>query len=208
MRSRAATTLHPAPAALPRPAPTAPLERPTCEGHLHETSSEVHLRSPITPRRPDAAAGPGSSSFSPVFSSPALPRWNGQRFGFYPGLRTPQLPAAHARAEKGQRALARVLRLRPKPTSSSASHLNSCTITPHVVAGGLHRHRLHSCRLQLCRELPDRRDRRRHRLQVRRPVLLPRRRRHPDAHHRGLLLHVDPRDDLIAQLVVLVRIEE
>ena len=115
VRSRAATTLRPAPAALPRPAPTAPLQRPTCEGHLHETSSEVHLRSPITPEQPDAAPGPGSSSFPPVFSSPALPGWNGQRFGFYPGLRTPQLPAAHARAETGQRALTRVLRLRPKP---------------------------------------------------------------------------------------------
>jgi len=44
----------------------------------------------------------------------------------------------------------------------------------------------------------------RHRLQVRRPVLPPRRRGHPDAHHRGLLRHVDPRDDLIAQLVVLI----
>jgi hypothetical protein len=27
---------------------------------------------------------------------------------------------------------------------------------------------------------------------------------HPDAHDRGLLRHVDPRDDLIAQLVVLI----
>jgi len=161
VRSRAATTLRPAPAALPRPAPTAPLQRPTCEGHLHETSSEVHSRSPITPRRPDAAAGPGSSSFPPVFSSPALPGWNGQRFGFYPGLRTPKLPAAHARAETGQRALARVLRLRPKPTSSSASHLNPCTITPHVVRSRLHRHHLHPGRRQLRRELPDRRHRRR-----------------------------------------------
>ena len=60
------------------------------------------------------------------------------------------------------------------------------------------------CRLQLRRELRDRRDRRRHRLQVRRPVLPPLRRGHPDAHHRGLLRHVDPRDDLIAQLVVLI----
>ena len=60
------------------------------------------------------------------------------------------------------------------------------------------------CRLQLGRELGDRRDRRRHRLQVRRPVLPPRHRGHPDAHDRGVLRHVDPRDDLIAQLVVLV----
>ena len=116
VRSRAATTFRLAPAVLPRPAPTAPLQRPTCEGHLHETSSEVHLRSPITPRRPDTVPEPESrAGFPPVFSSPALPGWNGQRFGFYPGLRTPRLPAAHARAETGQRALTRVLRLRPKP---------------------------------------------------------------------------------------------
>lgn len=49
VRSRPAITPRPAPAALPRPVPTAPLEHPTCGGHLHETSSEVHSRSPITP---------------------------------------------------------------------------------------------------------------------------------------------------------------
>ena len=31
--------------------------------------------------------------FPPVFSSPAAPEWNESRFGFYPGLHTPQLPA-------------------------------------------------------------------------------------------------------------------
>jgi hypothetical protein len=48
VRSRPAIILRPAPAALPRPVPTAPPEHPTRGGHLHETSSGVHSRSPIT----------------------------------------------------------------------------------------------------------------------------------------------------------------
>jgi hypothetical protein len=115
VRSRPAIILRAAPAALPRPVPTAPLEHPTCGVNLHETSSGVHSRSPITPGRPDAAPGPGSRRFPPVFSSPASPGWNGSRFGFFPRLRTPQLPATHARAETGQCALARVLRPRHQP---------------------------------------------------------------------------------------------
>ena len=59
VRSRPAIILRPAPAALPRPVPTAPLEHPTCGGNLHETSTGVHLRSPITPGRPDAARRTG-----------------------------------------------------------------------------------------------------------------------------------------------------
>jgi hypothetical protein len=56
--------------------------------------------------------GREAAHLPPVFSSPAPPGWNGDRFGFYPGLRTPQLPAAHARAETGHRALTRVPRSR------------------------------------------------------------------------------------------------
>ncbi len=60
VRSQPATTLRPAPAASQRPVPTAPLTHPIGGGHLHEASSGVHSHSPITPRRPDAAPGPGS----------------------------------------------------------------------------------------------------------------------------------------------------
>jgi hypothetical protein len=129
VRSRPAIILRPAPAVLPRPVPTAPLEHPTCGGHLHETSSEIHSRSPITPRQLDAAPGPGSQSLPPVFSSPAAPGWNTGRFGFYPGLRTPQLPATHARAETGQRALARVPR--PRPQSGLQRRLPLELMHPH-----------------------------------------------------------------------------
>jgi hypothetical protein len=116
VRSRPATILRPAPAASQRPVPTAPLEHPIGGGHLHEASSGVHSRSPITPWRLDATPGPGSRRrFPPVFSSPATPGWNEDRFGFYPGLRTPRLPTTHAEAETGHRALARVLHLRHQP---------------------------------------------------------------------------------------------
>src|SRR6266542_5408589 len=57
VRSQPAITLRPAPAALLRPVPTAPLKHPIGGGHLHEASSGVHLRSPITPGRLDAAQG-------------------------------------------------------------------------------------------------------------------------------------------------------
>ncbi len=49
-----------------------------------------------------AGCRPGAGKrahFPPVFSWPAAPGWNGNRFGFDPGLRTPQSPAEHAEAE-------------------------------------------------------------------------------------------------------------
>src|SRR6516165_2177802 len=69
VRSRPATTLWPAPAAFQRPVPTAPLTHPIGGGHLHEASSGVHSRSPITPGTPDAAPEPGST-FASRRSSP------------------------------------------------------------------------------------------------------------------------------------------
>jgi len=116
VRSRPATTFRPAPAALPRPVPTAPLKHPIGGGHFHETSARVHAIHPSPQAR--LATGPEPEThtgFSPVFSSPAAPGWNRSGFGFYPGLRTPQLPAAHARAETGHRALARVPHPRHQP---------------------------------------------------------------------------------------------
>src|SRR5215831_18045330 len=115
VRSRPATILRPAPAALLRPAPTASLEQPIGGGHFHETSTRVQAIHPSPQIRLATGPKPGTRRFPPVFSSPAAPGWNKSSFGFYPGLRTPQLPAAHARAETGQRALARVLHPRHQP---------------------------------------------------------------------------------------------
>jgi hypothetical protein len=69
VRSRPTTTLRPAPAASQRPAPTAPLLHPTGGGHSHETSTEVHSRSPITPT---ASPPPEPGSQAPRRSSPCL----------------------------------------------------------------------------------------------------------------------------------------
>jgi hypothetical protein len=71
-----------------------------------------HARGPAGYR---PKAGKPACRLPPVFSSPAAPGWNTGRFGFYPGLRTPQLPATHAEAETGHHALARVLHLRHQP---------------------------------------------------------------------------------------------
>ena len=64
VRSRPATILRPAPAAFQRPVPTAPLTHPIGGGHLHEASSGVHSRSPITPRWLAAPPEPESKTAS------------------------------------------------------------------------------------------------------------------------------------------------
>lgn len=158
VRSRPATILRPAPAAFQRPVPTAPLTHPIDGGHLHEASSGVHLRSPITPGQPAAAPGPGSLTiFPPVFSSPAAPGWNKDRFGFYPRLRTPRSPTTHAEAETGQS------RTGPSTTPPASTEppnrclpLHSCTITSHIVAGGLHHDQLDPFAAQPVRQLQQR----------------------------------------------------
>src|SRR6266508_2440956 len=60
VRSQPTNTPRLAPAAFQRPVPTAPLEHPTGGGHLHEASSGVHLRSPITP--PGLGTTPSTSA--------------------------------------------------------------------------------------------------------------------------------------------------
>src|SRR6201997_5309276 len=131
VRSRPATILRPAPAAFQRPVPTAPLTHPIGGGHLHEASSGVYSRSPITPGRPDAAPEPGST-FASRRSSPC-PRpldGTGTASALDPGLRTLQLPAEHAEAETGPRALARVLHLRHQPNLQTVPPTS--LMHPHV----------------------------------------------------------------------------
>jgi hypothetical protein len=115
VRTRAAIILRPAPAALRRPVPTARWNIPPAGvTFTRRHQGFTHVRpSPITAGYRHRARK--RRRFPPVFSSPAAPGWDRGRFGFFPRLRTPRLPAAHARAETGQRALARVTRLRHQP---------------------------------------------------------------------------------------------
>ncbi len=131
VRSQPAVEFRPAPAASQRPVPTTPLPHPIDGADLHEASSEVHSRSPITPGQPGCRPRPGSVTVFPsVFSSPATPGWNESRFGLYPGLRTPQLPATHAEAETGHRALTQVLHLRHQPNLQTV--FPTSLMHPHV----------------------------------------------------------------------------
>ena len=68
----------------------------------------------------------------PVFPSPAHPGWNKACFGFFPELRTPQLPATHVRAGTGLEHWPEAM----PPTSSalqSASSLAACDLVSHVL---------------------------------------------------------------------------
>src|ERR1019366_182444 len=61
------------------------------------------------------------------------PGWNGTRFGFFPELRTPQLPATHVRAGTG---LEHWPGTTP-PTSSalqSAHSLAPCSLVSHILS--------------------------------------------------------------------------
>ena len=111
MRSRPATTLRPAPAAFQRPVPTAPLTHPIGGGHLHEASSGVHSRSPITPRRPDAAPEPGSALASAGLLLARSPRnGTGSASASTPGFAPRSHPQSTPRRRTGPRALARIAR--------------------------------------------------------------------------------------------------
>jgi hypothetical protein len=89
--------------------------------------------SPITPDDwlPSADREP-QNRFPPIFSSPAVPGWNKDHFGFDLGLRTPQLPATHAEAETGHRALARVLHPQHHHQSSLQRCLPLALMHPHI----------------------------------------------------------------------------
>ena len=98
VRSRPAIGLRPAPAAFQRPVPTTPLTHPIGGANFHEASTEIHLRSPITPGQPAAAPGPGSLTlFPPVFSSPVAPGWNRDPSASTPGF----APRGYPRARRG-----------------------------------------------------------------------------------------------------------
>ena len=116
VRSRPATILRPAPAAFQRPVPTAPLTHPIGRGHLHEASSGVHSRSPITSRWLAATPEPESETASRRSSPrPRPPDGTAVASASTPGF----APRGHPRSTPGRRqalhALARVLHRRHQP---------------------------------------------------------------------------------------------
>ena len=70
VRSRPAITFRPAPAALPRPVPTAPLDHPIGGGHFHETSTRVHAIHPSPQARLATGPRPGTPPTGSRRSSP------------------------------------------------------------------------------------------------------------------------------------------
>src|SRR4029077_13606621 len=144
VRSRPATTFRPAPAASLRPVPTAPLKHPIGEVHFHEASTRVHAIHPSPRIRLAAVPEPGTRTGSRR-SSPRPPPLDGT--GAASASTPGSAPRSYPRRTPGRR---RANAHWPgyyasgiSRTSNSASHLNSCTITPHVVAGRLHHHRGH-----------------------------------------------------------------
>jgi hypothetical protein len=96
--------------------PCTPVFIPSAGALGNEASAGVHSRSPVRP-------------------SPRLPsRMERERFGFFPELRTPQLPTAHVRAGTGLEHWPGAT----SPTSSSAlqstSSLTTCDLVSHVLS--------------------------------------------------------------------------
>ncbi len=131
VRSRPTTILRPAPAAFQRPVPTAPLTHPIGGGHLHEASSGVHSRSPITPRWLAATPEPESETASRRSSPrPRPPDGTAAASASTPGF----APRGHPRSTPGRRqalrALARVLHLRHQPNLQTVPPTS--LMHPHV----------------------------------------------------------------------------
>jgi hypothetical protein len=123
VRSRPATILRPAPAALPRPVPTAPLQHPIGGGHLHEASSGVHLRSPITP---DGWVPPGTGKHhASRRSSPRLrpPDGTGAPWASTPGF----APRSHPRRTPRRR---QAMRTGPGTTPSTSTSAEPPAVSP------------------------------------------------------------------------------
>jgi len=156
VRSRPATTLRPAPAAFQRPVPTAPLTHPIGGGHLHEASSGVHSRSPITPRWLAATPEPESETASRRSSPrPRPPDGTAAASASTPGF----TPRGHPRRMPGRRqAFAHwpgYYTFAISRTSKRCLPLHSCTLMSHVIRGGLHGHLLNAQLHQLLGQFGD-----------------------------------------------------
>ena len=79
-------------------------------------------------------ASAGVHSRSPVRSSPRLrSRMERERFGFFPELRTPQLPAAHVRAGTGLEHWPEATSPTSSPVLQSTSSLAACDLVSHIL---------------------------------------------------------------------------
>jgi hypothetical protein len=77
------------------------------------------------------ACGDSHTFTRPVFPLPAAAGWNGSRFGFYPGLRTPRLPTTHARTGTVPRTLDRVMSSAIEPPNNMTTHIVRPHVAPH-----------------------------------------------------------------------------
>lgn len=78
------------------------------------------------------ACGDSPAFTRPVFPSPAITGWNSNGFGFYPGLRTPRLPAAHAKAGTVPRTLDRVMSSTMEPPDDMTTHNVRLHVAPNL----------------------------------------------------------------------------
>jgi hypothetical protein len=110
---------------------------PTSDGSLigtcrFTTASPVIRLTQSTGGSHDYEACGDSPTFTrPVFPSPAAAGWNGNRFGFYPGLRTPRLPTTHAKAGTVPRTLDRVMSSTSEPPNNMTTHVVRPHVAPH-----------------------------------------------------------------------------
>ncbi len=115
MFTRPAKFARPPLAVPPRPGPA-----PRCSSHLPGLWVTRHQRG-FTHVRPSGL---------PLACAPG---WNGTRFGFFPELRTPQLPTTHVRAGTGLEHWPEAM----PPTSSAlqpASSLATCDLVSHILS--------------------------------------------------------------------------
>ena len=114
--------------------PCTPVFIPSAGALGNEASAGVHSRSPVRP--------------SPRLRS----RMERERFGFFPELRTPQLPAAHVRAGTGLEHWPEAM----PPTSSvlqPASSLAPCDLVSHVLSPVIPHEKPHQFSRPECRKL-------------------------------------------------------
>ena len=102
VRTRPAAVLRPAPRRFSATSPYGPADTSHRRGSPSRGVIGGSLAFAHHPKTTGCRPGAGKRHrFPPVFSSPATTGWNGGRFGFDPGLRTPRSPAEHAGAETG-----------------------------------------------------------------------------------------------------------